>query len=177
MSADPKPVDQAWVNALAVSSQLSAVVVDCEDSDEVDALLHVLHALRDAKRACDFAYKEVEKQVIRHAGERHLEVPGLGVVEIKRSKKRSAWDIPEAMRAVVARIIDEPGVLADEEGEIRPPHHIAEQVAVKLRDAFGIYSGKVGGFRKLGLDVSEFCTEEDGVYSVVLPANDNEVTA
>jgi hypothetical protein len=176
MSAE---IEQAWATVLAAAADLTnavAVVDGMSDPDPLQ-LAHLLAACRDAKRASDFAYKEVEKALIAAAGERQYEVAGLGLVEIKRAKKRSAWRMDEAIPAVVARIVDTPGVLCDEDGEIRPPHHIAEQVATRMRAAFGIYSGKVGGFKALGLTVGDYCDEEDGAYSVKLPSDDNEVVA
>ena len=88
---------------------------------------------------------------------------GVGVVEIKRSAKRTSWQHDELWAVVVARALDE-RVADPETGEW---DREADVVARVLRDC-ATPSWKVTGLRAHGVDPSEFCDEEWGNAKVVI---------
>jgi hypothetical protein len=96
-------------------------------------------------------------------------VEGLGEVEIKRRTKRTAWRHDELLPVVVARIMDEPTTLYDDDGTLLPYAQIGHNVASRLRECIGLGAGKVTGLRAMGIQPDEFCKEEADGYAVQLP--------
>lgn len=127
-----------------------------------------LAALRDVKQDVSRVYDDIERAVIFTAGDRKLEVPSLGVVEIKSSVRRTGWQHDELFRSVISRLADEPGVFYDEDGCLMPSSQIAANVVARLRDVLSP-SWKVTGIRDIGLDPDEFCTTDEKRFGVKLP--------
>lgn len=128
----------------------------------------LLADFRDHKQDVARAYDEVEQLFLVAAGEKKLEVPGVGVVEVKSSVRRTRWDHDEAFRTVIARLADEPGLFYDEDGVRLPPAVMAANVVARLRDVLSP-SWKVTGLRELGIDPDEYCETDEKHWSVKLP--------
>lgn len=130
----------------------------------------VLAAIRDCRADLAVLHDEVTKDLCAVAGEKSFEVDGLGLVEIRQSRRRTQWRKDELIPAVIARIADEPGVVFDREtGERLPPHQLAHNVAVRLGECVSFGAGKVTGLRGIGLEPDEFCVEDEAAWSVKLP--------
>lgn len=184
MTADP--IDEAWADVLAAASAASRAVETCDlidDTITAAQIIPLLAACRDAKRAFDFAYKEIEKQIVARAGEKKFEVAGIGVVEVKGSKRRTRWDIGQVVHHAISRAVDSETFLGEwDDDELagggftpKPPSQIAHDAADVVLSVVSASSGKVGGMRLYGLDPADFCTEDPTHYGVVLPGGENEV--
>ena len=125
----------------------------------------ILADLRDLKSTAGEVYSQVEHTLLGVMGEKQVEVAGLGVVEIKRRTKRTAWRHDELIPVVVARALDERRV-DEETGEFEREAHAVARV---LRDCVSFGAGKVTGLRARGITPDEFCQETVDGYSVVLP--------
>ena len=134
-------------------------------------LASYLADLRDHRQDVGRVYDEVERALIFCAGDKKLEVEGVGLVEIKSSVRRTGWQHDDLFRSVVARIIDTPGVFYDEDGTSLYPAQAAANVVERLREVLSP-SWKVTGLRALGLDADEFCETDEKHYSVKLPGRD-----
>lgn len=133
------------------------------------ALADLLDSLRAIKKRAGEVYVEIERAYIGVAGEKKLEIPGLGLVEIKSAVRRTKWQHDEVFRSVISRLADEPGVFYDEEtGERFPPAQLAANLVGRLRDVLSP-SWKVTGLRDLGLDPDEFAETDEKHWSVALP--------
>lgn len=122
--------------------------------------------IQDARRA----YDEIERFFLSEAGEKAYDVPNLGRVEVRTSRRRTKWQHDEVFRHVLARIADDRSVFWDmEDGTFHPPAEIARLIVERLRDVLSP-SWKITGLNALGLDDSEFCQVDEAHYSVMLPA-------
>lgn len=85
-----------------------------------------------------------------------VEFPGLGVVEVRRSRTRRAWDHQQARTDWLN------SYLADHDGEIPDPFEFVEDF-LKVASVGGY---KVRGLRASGLDPADYCSEEPGTPTV-----------
>lgn len=173
---DPEPIDgRAWLDAEIVSLLFSVEALHgalpraIEQGLSIDDCIDLIFTIADARRDLGFLDDMLRKEIQANAGAKKIETAH-GVVEIKQSTRRTQWDKDALLAHATARIIELPGVLTDEEGEIRPPAAIAAEVVAKLRDVVSISAGKVTGMRALGLQPDEFCQEDPQGWSLVLPA-------
>lgn len=155
----------------AFVADLAEVLVDIIERGDADELVRVMVAIRELRADLANTYDLVERRlVIAMDGARHRNVPDVGEVEVKRRTKRTAWDHDALIPAVVARIVDEPGIVWNgDTGERFPPNAIGTNLARRLRDCISFGAGKVTGLRALGLQPDEFCTERDDGYAVTIP--------
>lgn len=138
-----------------------------------DDLALLLDAVRQCRAELASFATEAEKVLLSEMGERSIEVMGLGLVEAKKSIRRTGWKHDELIAAVVARVADEPGVFFNvEDGALLPFATIGHNVAARLRACIGFGAGKVTGLKAIGLQPDEFCTQDDGAWSVKLPGRD-----
>jgi hypothetical protein len=134
-----------------------------------EALAFLLAAIRDCRQDLAALYKRIETDLMNEAGEKRFVVEGGGEVEIKHTTKRTQWRHSDLLAAVIARVMDEPATIYDQEtGELLPYMTIGHNVTERLRDCVSLGAGKVTGIRAIGLQPDEFCHEEDGGYSVKL---------
>lgn len=110
----------------------------------------------------------IRKEIKGRAESKKVETT-YGVVEIKTETKRTQWDKDALLAHATSRIVELPGVLTDEHGELHPPSAIASNVVAQLRNVVSISGGKVTGMRALGLAPDEFCKEDPQGWSVILP--------
>lgn len=136
------------------------------NSTNPELCAEILAMLRDVKADAARAYSAVEQTVIAAAGKKSYEVPGLGMVEIKKSTKRSAWRHDELVPVIVSHALDERQFDPDT-GEALERE--AETVARVLRECVSFGAGKVTGLRARGIQPDEFCVEQEDGYSVRLP--------
>ena len=125
---------------------------------DIEAAVRLLVDLRDASALLRDAVRELESAlgIALGPGEH---VVGSVPVRVRRSTHRTGWHTDDLVRAVVARLLDEPGVAYDPEtGEALPQSHVAHAIANGLRDCVSFGGGKVTGLRARGLDAEEFCT-------------------
>jgi hypothetical protein len=135
-----------------------------EELPNAEQLAIVLAAIRDCRAGLAVLYGRVEAGLLGMAGEKRFVVDGLGEVEIKRSTKRSQWDSEGLTRKLVALALDERQII-EETGEYEPAW---EAVARVLMDC-ARPAWRVLPLRARGLQVDEWCREEEGTYSVQLP--------
>lgn len=175
-ATDDGPINAAaWLDAEIVSLNFTlsalheALPKALEAGLTIDACIDLIFTLADAKRDIGFLDEALRKEIQAQAGAKKIETAH-GPVEIKQSTRRTQWDKDSLLAHATARIIELPGVLTDDEGEIRPPAAIASQVVAKLKDVVSISGGKVTGMKALGLQVDEFCREDPQGWSLVLPS-------
>lgn len=137
---------------------------------EPEPIAVVLAAIRRCRADLAEFADEVEKALLAVMGEKNLEVPGVGLVEVKKATRRTQWQHDDLLAAVVARLADEPGVFFDpEDGVFLPSQTIGHNIARRLRECVSFGAGKVTGLRALGIDPSEYCTEDEGRYAIKMP--------
>lgn len=156
---------------------LTEFAEDCEtdfdkrESDDPAALAVVLAAVREARAGLAEFAAEVERVLLAEMGEKAIEVEGLGLVEAKRSVRRTGWDHETLIPHVVARLADEPGVFFDpDDATLLPYATIGHNVARRLKECISFGAGKVTGLRAIGLDPDEYCSADEAHWSVRLPA-------
>lgn len=143
---------------------------DNEDYLPAELLAVLLQGIRQARADLASWEHDVVAAIADRTTDRHFEVRGLGEVEVRRHTKRSKWNMDALLPVVVGRIMDDRTVLFDQEtGELLPYAVIGTNLAARLRESIGMYSGKVTGLKALGVQVDEFCHEEPGEVQVVLP--------
>lgn len=122
--------------------------------------------IQDARRA----YDEIERFFLSEAGEKSYDVPNLGRVEVKSSKRRTRWQHDDLFRHVLARIADDRAVFWDvDDGTFLPSSEVAARIVDRLREVLSP-TWKVGGLKALGLSPGEFCDEDEAHHSVQLPS-------
>lgn len=129
-----------------------------------DKFVHILVAIRDARAELATFARDVESELMAHAGERKWITPGIGEVVIRKSTKRSEWDNDGLTRKLVALALDE-RIVNEETGEYEP----AWEAVARVLSECSRPSWRVTPLRARGLAVDEFCHEADGGYSVQLP--------
>jgi hypothetical protein len=122
-----------------------------QDEDDAEELCLLLASLRDAKQALAEVYDAVESYVLKMDTGKSFEVVGLGVVERKRSVSRKAWD-NAGLREHVLRLCRE-----------------NEWDALKVLDECARPSWRANPLRAIGVQLDEWCQEEWGSESIVLP--------
>jgi hypothetical protein len=128
---------------------------------------HVLRAIRQCRSELAITEKRVEQLVIEVAGDRKSQiVDGLGLVEIKHKSDWRAWRHDELLPVIVARLIDEPGVIWDQDGERLPVHESAMALVRGLNECVSFGSGKLTGLRRRNIQVDEFATYQGGEKTV-----------
>lgn len=85
-----------------------------------------------------------------------VEFPGLGTVEVRRSRNRTAWDHEMVRTDWLNRY------LSERDGEIPDPFEFVQDF---LRVA-SVGSYKVRGLRASGMDPADYCSEEPGTPTV-----------
>ena len=122
-----------------------------EDSDDADHIAFLLAALRDAKQAVAEVYSAVERHLLALDTPRQFEVVGLGVIERKRSVKRTEWD-HDGVRSAITRFARLNG------------HDPLDLIWSSMRPSW-----RVTDLRANGIQVDEYCREEIGAESIMLP--------
>jgi hypothetical protein len=132
-----------------------------------DELAVLLVALRDARGAlADFA-GQVERDLLAVMGERSIEVEGVGLVEAKKSTRRTKWQNHDLYVRVVARALDE-RKLDETTGEYE-----SEGTAVaRVLEECARPSWRLTALRALGLDPDEWCDVDEGAWSIKLPGRE-----
>lgn len=157
---------QAYSAVQRVTSALHDLVSVAGEILDPFVLADLLASCRDMKQDLARVYDEVESLFLPLAGEKKLEVPNLGVVEIKSSPKRTQWRHDELIPVIVARALDE-REYDPETGEALEREAVT--VARVLRECISFGAGKVTGLRARGIQPDEYCTEDEVHYSVKLP--------
>jgi hypothetical protein len=86
------------------------------------------------------------------------ELPGVGMVEVKRSKDRKAWD----HEALKSRWLN--AYTASTGGEVTDPAEVRDA----LLNVVSIAGWKVTGLRELDIDADDYCSSLPGTPRVVL---------
>lgn len=137
-----------------------------EDMVDRDTLASLLMDLRDVKKQAGDVFSSCEKRLLNEAGERSFDVPMLGRFEVKKGTKRTGWVWDRLIPDLVAKAREERRFNADS-GEVEGE---GEATARVLRDCLSFSQAKVTGLRARGLSDDEYCTVEEGAYSVMLPS-------
>jgi hypothetical protein len=135
-------------------NSLSFVAEHAEDNENPPALVELLCDLRDVKQAAAEAYGAVEGFLLAMDLPRQWETP-VGVVEVKRATKRTKWDSEGLWRHLAHHVA---------------PAHDTDPLAVLAECARP--SWRVTGLRAFGVNPDEWCEEEPGAQSLVLPPRD-----
>jgi hypothetical protein len=151
LDAEVRTPDQLEADCEEVIHLLTRIWLHAGDSDDRDQLAHLLYTMGLVRRSVGEAFQRVEQALLAVAGEKKFEVPNLGLVEIKKATKRTAWDNAGLWAEVVRKARD----LAEE------PLVVLERCARP--------SWKVTPLRELGVQIDEWCQETDEGWSVRLP--------
>lgn len=149
------------------TTMLGSIVDEYESTKESfgrDDLVRLLCDLRELRAGLAGFAKDVERDLLARADEKKWITPGLGEVQVRRSTKRTEWDSESLTRVVVARALDE-RILDESSGEYESG---AEAVARVLSEC-ARPSWRVTPLRAHGIQIDEFCHEEDQGWSVQLP--------
>ncbi len=166
-------------------SRLVPMVVDVLETMERGAdvssqeeLVRMLDEIRTAREELQTTFYAIEKVLVAKRLAQHprggipaLNVAGLhGPAEFHRKVSRTQWRKKELIPVVVSRLIDEPGVVWDADGERLPVAESAQRFTERLGDCIGWGQPKAPGLRAIGLEPDEWCNEEFGAVQVQLPA-------
>lgn len=149
-----------------VSAALRALDQVLSEIVDRDTLASLLMDLRDVKKQAGDVFATCERRLLNEAGERSFDVPMLGRFEVRRSTKRTGWVWDRLIPDLIAKAREERRYNSDS-GEVEGE---GEATARVLRDCVSFSSAKVTGLRARGLSDDDYCTVEEGAYSVMLPA-------
>lgn len=164
--------------ALALKTLAEADPLDLiGDGAEVTDYVRILWDLKDGMTSLKLLIDAVEAETVEVIPG-VIDVPGIGRVTVKAGANRKGWDHEGLTRQVTARLADDPHLLADEDGELRPPADIVARVIEGWADCASP-SWKVGatkdaegnvlnGLRGLGIDLEDYVTTTHGAKKVVL---------
>lgn len=158
-------VDAAAPSILAARDQLAS-------AGDAAGLARVLAALRTARTRLAFIESEVEAALAATMPTAVIAVEGVGVLERRGGRKRTAWDHPRLASLLAARTADQRRIDPDT-GEImaRPPGRLAQDVADELLACAGLSYWKTGALKARGLDPADFCEEGAGRATVGIRSN------
>lgn len=162
------PADQAdWLNSelAGVAQSLRDISAELDGIVDRDTLASLLMDLRDLKKQTDEVFKQTEARLLNEAGEKAFDIPMLGRFEVRKVNKRTGW-AHDLLVPVLVQKANEERRFNGESGEVEPEGHAVARV---LRECISFGAGKVTGLRARQIQADEFCTVEDGGYSVVLP--------
>jgi hypothetical protein len=165
--------DAARVLALAVASFSAAVAevdraVGSIDSTTKEEAIELLRALRENTSTARMSEAGIERWIAVCFREEGLDsnqphdIPGCGVVEVRRSRTRRAWQWDTLKPAWLNAVIDQ---YADANDGLEPP---TAYVRDSLFDCFSISGAKVRSMASLGIDVDTYCDSTPGTPTVVL---------
>jgi hypothetical protein len=125
--------------------------------DEAVEALSVVKELIGRQRQLEAALERWVAECFKAEGWRDpQEFPGLGLVEVRRSKNRRAWDHDSLARDWLNTYMEGRG------GEAPDPF----DVVADFRKVAGIGSWKVTGLREYGIDAADYCDESPGTPTV-----------
>jgi hypothetical protein len=157
----PASVSDSLLLLEAATGAVDKAVGDVESStvQEAAQTLANLRVHIAALRQCEAGLERWIATCFREEGWRDpVELPGIGMVEVRRSTTRRAWDWPELKTAWLNAYTASTG------GEVTDPADIRDA----LFESFSVSAGKVGGLRELGIEVSDYSSCEPGTPRVVL---------
>lgn len=131
---------------------------------EPESIAIVLAAIRRARADLAEFADEVEKALLAVMGERNLEVPGVGLVEVKKATRRTKWQNHDLMVRVVARALDERAV-----DETTGEYESEGAAVARVLEECARPSWRLGPLRALGLDPDEWCEVDEGTWSIKMP--------
>ena len=157
--------DSLDMTLMGAADHLSWLLAEAERIDATPAdIAHILAGVRDIKAQAGEVYAQVEQLLLSVMGEKRLEVEGLGVVESKRKTSRKEWDNDGLWRVIVARALDERR-LDEESGEYEPAHEAVARVLGECARP----SWRVTPLRARGVQIDEWCIEEEDGWGIQLP--------
>ncbi len=161
MTAAGERIVSALVRLLDASEDLNVATgsVDSTTVEEATQALADLRAMIAPLRQVEAGLERWIAQCFKAEGwDLTHELPGIGMVEVRRSTTRRAWDWPELKSAWLNQYMARTG------GEVSDPAAIRDAIF----ECFSISSGKVTGLRELGIDVEDYCSSEPGTPRVIL---------
>lgn len=159
---------QTLVDFVEVSAQtLAADSAALAGSADLPGLAALLQAVRRARATLAFLESDTETLVAGLMASNVVVIPGVGVLERRGGRKRSAWDHARLASLLAVRVADQRRVDPDT-GEIlpRPPGRLAQDVVDELLACAGLSYWKVGELRARKLDPADYCEEEAGRSTV-----------
>lgn len=143
-------IDQDIASVAAFAGHLDESLLDVE-SLTVEQAATMLAQLRGVIKSLQRSDAALERWIATVFDDQHwwdpIEVGGVGLVEVRRSKNRRRWDHEAAARDWAD------AYMKTTEGVIPP---LGELLA-EFRKAASVSGWKVGGFKAVGLDVDDYC--------------------
>lgn len=154
-----------------LTQTINQLRADADACDDRDALVRLLVDIRTMRAELAGLAKDVERDLLAHAGEKRFTVENVGEVVIRKQTRRTGWQHDRLLPALIARIMDERETLYDPEtGELLPYTQIGHNLTNRLRACVSFGAGKVTGLKEIGLDAEEFCTVTPDGYGVEIPS-------
>lgn len=145
--------------------------LDDAESWSLADCVRVVKAIVACRKGLATIYDTVDALGVEAAGgSREVLVPGVGPVKVRTKGAWTGWRHDDLIPVVVARLIDQPGVIWDADGERLPVHESAMQLARGLRECVSFGSGKLTGLRKYGIQPDEFATYRPDRKTLWLPS-------
>lgn len=136
----------------------TARVDDVKVEDAVQSLARMREVIAQLRR-CEAGFERWIAEVFADQGWRDPhEFPGVGAVEVRRSKTRRAWDHEALQRKWLDAHMAETG------GEVLEP----AEVVTAYRKVAQVSGYKVTGLKELGIYADDFCDSEPGTPRVVI---------
>lgn len=133
---------------------IDSTVEELDFDEAIEQLVHVRKAITDLR--------VVESLLEQRVGEtmpmKEKAVPGIGVVSKSHAKKSVTWELDRLLHRVAARCADE--AFDRSTGELVPQGVLAEMVAERIDDCFGIRYAKKTGLRRYGVEFKD-CYEAE----------------
>lgn len=156
MSIEAISTSQLHALLLPSFDVLELVDEHVNDGDQPEPLAHLLNLLARLKRTTAEVYQATERAYLACAGDKKLEVPGLGLVECHKRTKRTNWLHEDLWKDITLKALE------------------ADEDPVEALWSASRPTWRVSALKALGLDPDEYCqTEADG-WSVQLPSQDLE---
>lgn len=132
-----------------------------------DDLARLLVAIRDARAALASFADDVSRDLLVLMGDKKMVVEGVGEVEAVKSTKRTKWENGTLARKVIALAYDE-RQFDEQTGEYEEAGAAVARVLLECARP----SWRLGPLRARGIDPDEYCTVDEGVFTVRLPGRE-----
>jgi hypothetical protein len=166
---EPDEPDVAAIDLLAhvvdsTAPVLAEETARLEVAGDVAGIAALLSTLRRCRTTLGFIESEAEGALARVMPEKIVIIDGVGVLERRSGKKRTAWDHRRVAFLLAARVADRR--VDPDTGEVMPPGVLAGAVTEEILGCAGISYWRVGALRDRNLDPSDYCEENPGRPSV-----------
>lgn len=152
------PVIQQALNDLSEAAE--------RHQGDTETLAYMLATLREIRAGWSLAEMEVEAKLADAMGGNVMVIPGVGVLERRKSKSRKNWDHTAVASWLAARVADKP--FSQTTGEKLDTNELCDEVAREILECAGVSYWKVSALKQRDCDAGKYCEETEARVTVTV---------